>query len=741
MPLAMPAIIGASQQKRSGRPFIIKVNYASGFTVTLPLVNGYNYNFIVDWGDGAVGQVTAYNDANRIHTYASGGTYTITMTGTLEGWSVYNGALKNYLIEVTQWGRTGLKYLAFGFYGCTRLVSCKGPLDTSGITGTKMWQCFRNCTALTSLEADKYWVTSSCTNVGGMFYNCSSLQTLDTSGWDTSNVTSFYGGAGGWEGACFALSGITTLDMTSWDTSKVTSFALCFLGCPNLTGFTNEDNLVKSACTNMTSMFQNCGKLTSLNVSNWDTSNVTGASSMFQNCASLTSLDLTYWNTAKITSFENTFYRCTSITSIDITGWNTDKVQSFKNTFADCYKLTTITGEGNLVKSACTTLSGTFHECLVLSSIDMSEWDLSNVTIMGGGAWESGTFSLCRAITSLDFTGQDTSKVIDFGNCFLYCTKLKSIKGMDNLVQSACTSTFGMIKECPALTSVDMSEWDTSNVTTMGGMFAGDTSLTSLDFTGLNTAKVTSFNSTFNGCTGLTSITSTKNLVSSACTDMALMFYKNYKLTTIDSSGWNCSNVTSLNRAFMYCSSLTALNVAGWGMNKLTSLDNAFNSCSSLATFDPSSWSISSALTNIGFAWANCTLLSSMNMSGWDMSEVTLANNAFATCTSLTSITFPNSLTFIATSMCAGCSALATINIGTGVASIATGAFNLGGTAGRSVTYNFYPSTAPTISGTPFPNFNTADNVHLHVPTASSSYNTAPWTTDAIFDQPISFDL
>lgn len=88
MPLAMPAIIGASQQKRSGRPFIIEVNYGSGFTFTLPLVNGYNYNFIVDWGDGYVGQVTAYNDADASHTYSSGGTYTIKMTGQLQGWSV-----------------------------------------------------------------------------------------------------------------------------------------------------------------------------------------------------------------------------------------------------------------------------------------------------------------------------------------------------------------------------------------------------------------------------------------------------------------------------------------------------------------------------------------------------------------------------------------------------------------------------------------------------------------------------
>ena len=104
-------IAAAASQKRSGRPFIIKVNYASGFTVTLPLLNtaGYNYNFIVDWGDGTVSQVISATDANRIHAYASGGTYTITMTGTLEGWSGDTIGLKEYIVEVAQWGRTGFK--------------------------------------------------------------------------------------------------------------------------------------------------------------------------------------------------------------------------------------------------------------------------------------------------------------------------------------------------------------------------------------------------------------------------------------------------------------------------------------------------------------------------------------------------------------------------------------------------------------------------------------------------------
>ena len=47
-------------------------------------------------------------------------------------------------------------------------------------------------------------------------------------------------------------------------------------------------------------MFYDCSSLTSLNISNWDTSSVTRMSTMFSNCSSLTSLDISNWNTSNV---------------------------------------------------------------------------------------------------------------------------------------------------------------------------------------------------------------------------------------------------------------------------------------------------------------------------------------------------------------------------------------------------------------------------------------------------------
>ena len=64
-----------------------------------------------------------------------------------------------------------------------------------------------------------------------MFEGCSSLESLDLSGWDTSSATSlasmFYG-----------CSSLESLDLSGWDTSAVTSFVDVFSGCQSLNSVT-----------------------------------------------------------------------------------------------------------------------------------------------------------------------------------------------------------------------------------------------------------------------------------------------------------------------------------------------------------------------------------------------------------------------------------------------------------------------------------------------------------------------
>lgn len=79
---------------------------------------------------------------------------------------------------------------------------------------------------------------------------------------------------------------LTTLDLTGWDTSKVTDICYMFNGCTSLTSL-NLSNWNTSELTNTIEMFKGCSSLTTLNITGWDTSNVTDTDDMFDGCTNL----------------------------------------------------------------------------------------------------------------------------------------------------------------------------------------------------------------------------------------------------------------------------------------------------------------------------------------------------------------------------------------------------------------------------------------------------------------------
>lgn len=63
-----------------------------------------------------------------------------------------------------------------------------------------------------------------------------------------------------------------------------------------------------------------------------------------------------------------------------------------------------------------------------------------------------------------------------------------------------------MFSSCSGLTSLDLSKFDTRNVTDMSSMFSGCNRLTSLDLSGWDTSKVILMGLMFDGCASLTTI-------------------------------------------------------------------------------------------------------------------------------------------------------------------------------------------------------------------------------------------
>ena len=132
-----------------------------------------------------------------------------------------------------------------------------------------------------------------------------------------------------------AFDKMTSIDLSAIDTSEVTDMSTMFDECFSLTSL-DVSNFDTSQVTNMGGMFTGCRKLKSLDVSNFDTSNVTNMSNMFSYCFSLTSLDVSKFDTSQVTNMSYMFGGCSGLTSLDVSSFDTSNVTNMDFMFCEC---------------------------------------------------------------------------------------------------------------------------------------------------------------------------------------------------------------------------------------------------------------------------------------------------------------------------------------------------------------------------------------------------------------------
>ena len=103
--------------------------------------------------------------------------------------------------------------------------------------------------------------------------------------------------------------------------------------------------------------------------------------------------------------------------------------------FYRCQKLKEIKGINNFKTSKVTNMKGMFFACISLESLDLSNFDTSNVTNMN---------------VMLNF-----------------CLNLKEIKGINKFITDKVVILRGMFGYCKNLEHLDLSNFNTSNVTDM----------------------------------------------------------------------------------------------------------------------------------------------------------------------------------------------------------------------------------------------------------------------------------
>jgi surface protein len=210
-------IIGASPAP-AAFAFTAKTDNTGVSTSTqfkLPLTTSTGLNIVVDWGDAATSTITNHLDAAVTHTYASAGTYSISITGTLTGFQFNFSGDRQKILNISNWGVLDITTNS-AFNGCTNLT-CTAT-DAPTISATDLSETFANAYIFNGAIGN--WDVSGVNNMTAMFATATAFnQPLN---WNTSAVNSMF--------RMFRGASAFNQDISAWDVSQVSNFVQFMTG-------------------------------------------------------------------------------------------------------------------------------------------------------------------------------------------------------------------------------------------------------------------------------------------------------------------------------------------------------------------------------------------------------------------------------------------------------------------------------------------------------------------------------
>ena len=421
-----------------------------------------------------------------------------------------------------------------------------GNLNTSEVTDMS-WM-FSLCWGMDTFDLS-HFDTQNVTDMSYMFNYCEGMTNIDMSGFDTRNVMYM-------EGMFYECSALIDLDLSSFNTEKVKSFKDMFFDCVGLTSLDLSNFDTREAET-MNQMFIDCTYLTNLNLSGFNTGHVGDMSSMFSGCSSLTTLDLSSFDTSDLLLTNYMFGGCSNLTTIYVgDGWDEGNIEDSSNMFSGCTSI--VGGQGTtfdadhvdalyahidggtenpgyftgeikpyVVYDSSTTTLTFYHDGQRASHNATAEkvYGLNEGSNAPGWNSDGNNGNVTKVV--FDETFAD-ARPTSTANWFSEMFSLTSFEGLVYLNTSEVTSMKNMFSDCPAVSEVDFSNFDTSNVTDMSAMFS---------FCGAEELELSSF--------------STENV-----TNMTGMFALSSLKTIYVSDKWTTAAVTSSDMMFLGCSSL-----------------------------------------------------------------------------------------------------------------------------------------------------------------------------------------
>ena len=544
-------------------------------SLAVPTNPAFTYNYTVDWGDGTVDtNVTG----NATHTYATAGTYTVSISGDFPA-IYFNDELGNNtntlaIRTIEQWGNQQWLSMDSAFEGCINLQGNFTDVpDLSQVTN--MQKMFLKAESFNWPIGD--WDVSSVDNMIAMFLQATAFN-QEIGDWNVSSVTRFNG--------MFGIATNFNQDISDWDVSSA---------------------------TDMFGMFQ-FAEAFDQDLGNWDVSQVTTMESMFRNSnLSVENYDkiLIGWSQQNVQQ-DVDFTRNESISYCQGAQARQKLIDDFSWAISDG-GLSPTCNEDKFVTTWQTT---TANEAITIpTNPNISSYNY--IVNWGDGTVESGFASDATHTyaTAGTYTVSITGSFPSFYAAFASATNANKMRTIEQWGSQEWETMALAFRGCSNLTANFSDVPNLSQVTDMRYMFA-DASVFDADLNNWDVSLVTHMEYMFSNASAFNSPIGNWDV--SSVTDMRSMFFDATAFNQ-DISNWDVSSVTTFGGMFQDASTFNQ-NIGTWDVSAATTLFAMFSGAVAFNQ-DLGSWDISQA-TNLRMMFNNNAGLSPSNydslLVGWN---------------------------------------------------------------------------------------------------------------------------
>lgn len=657
-------VITVSQSGFDFDALILGLNVtASDLRARLPLSG--DVQVTIDWGDGTVEENVTTKQPQ--HQYTDPDYYVVSVKGTVTALDCSGLNLSSYnqtdqIVEVYNWGRTGLTSMEGAFYHCTNLAKIDTDRTEAFAKVTTFEQAFYYCENLAEIPQGLLDNAGELLTVDDMFYQAEIITSVPADLLANcpklTSVNSLFNGTA-----------IESIDGNIFaNNPELTDAGLLFANTTALKSvpanlFANNKKITDLKSLFASSVIESVPEGLFDGLTNVETFYMT-----FQNTVNLRSIPAgIFADTPNVTNFKTTFSG-SGITEIpDGLFAGCSKVETFMSCFNNCANLQRIPANVFKDSGAFTTVekdgfNNIFKGCVLITEVPEGLFDgFVNATQF------NSAFEGCTSLVTLP-AGLFNTEAISFSNTFKGCTALKSLPQGVLRNMSKVTSFSGLFSDCTGLEEIGANILEgCTSCTNISSMFKGCTNLKTISpdaFAGAT--AITTIASLFDGCTSLetvpeglfapmTGLKTASNVFSaSGITSVpAGLFASNPAITTFSKIFYNCTSLVSLpdglfasnplvtiyTSAFEGCTALESVGVLFGPSTASVKCDNLFYGCTALKTLPEGIFTGLTGASTFEEAFYGCSALETLPAGLFEANvNVTTVTKCFQDCIALKAV-------------------------------------------------------------------------------------------------------